>query len=322
MSSNQLGVCGGRARTPPPGRSPRARRARAICRIVSPSGNVIGRRKTSPRAILSMTSRGAHRPIEPVLAGLQPPRLTAPRQRDPETDAVADDARLGQPPPDRRRSRRPAGSRRTARRPRSPCRVAPSRAAATPPTRRTPARSDDEQPGPTRFTIVDLESGLRCARLRVEIVLQDDGGRGRIEQRLAFAPVLLALRQQALRFVARQPLVLQHDRHARSSVRKLARRCASTAAVCSLGSPRSRRGQPDHDGREPVAPRPRATRSRAASSPRRRVGAAGAGDRLPRPRQQARRVRQRQADPLPAVVDAERAHRNRAYQRRFDAALD
>ena len=46
---------------------------------------------------------------------------------------------------------------------------------------------------------------------RVEIVLQDDGRRGGVEQRLAFPPVLSRSRQQRLGLLARQPFVLQHD---------------------------------------------------------------------------------------------------------------
>src|SRR5262245_34164645 len=50
---------------------------------------------------------------------------------------------------------------------------------------------------------------------RIEMVLQDDGGGGRVELALARAPVALAQRQPALGLPAAQTLVLETHRHAR-----------------------------------------------------------------------------------------------------------
>ena len=53
---------------------------------------------------------------------------------------------------------------------------------------------------------------VRGACLTIEVILEDDRGRGSVEQQLPFAPVLFATRQQALRLAAAQPLVLEDDR--------------------------------------------------------------------------------------------------------------
>ena len=152
-----------------------------------------------------------------------------------------------------------------------------------------------------------------CAA-RVEIVLQDHRRRRRIEERLALAPVLLAARQQALRFAAAEPLVLEDDRHTdqqcaarpRSpqpprSARSL---CRSAAGDIRMRSPTS----PSWLSQRVSSPLPPAPRQLARD--RRRV------DRLPRPREQAGRVRQRETDASSAIVDSERAHRESVHQQR------
>src|SRR5262245_37608744 len=67
-----------------------------------------------------------------------------------------------------------------------------------------------------RFTSDRLRFMLRfsgrCMRPAVEIVLQDDRGRRRVETGLACPPVLFASRQATLGLDARQALVLENDR--------------------------------------------------------------------------------------------------------------
>ncbi len=87
---------------------------------------------------------------------------------------------------------------------------------------------------------VSRPSGLRSP---IQIILQDDrGGRG-VELRLAPAPVALAARQAALRFAARQTLVLGHDRHARARA-AARRRSRPPSASSPVGEPSRRLGRP------------------------------------------------------------------------------
>src|SRR5687767_6203344 len=67
-----------------------------------------------------------------------------------------------------------------------------------------------------RATVCFLVCASGTGAPRVEIVLQDDRGRRRIEFLLPGAPVLLTRREPALRLDAREPLVLQHDRQLRA----------------------------------------------------------------------------------------------------------
>ena len=78
---------------------------------------------------------------------------------------------------------------------------------------------------------------------------------------------------------------------------------ASTSGVCSFGSPDRRRGNPMIDAAEAVrlAPERAISAARSVRSPR---AAPSRGDRFPRPRQHPGGIRQRQSDPLAAVVDA------------------
>src|SRR5687767_2616170 len=79
-------------------------------------------------------------------------------------------------------------------------------ASTAPPTMGTKTKME------TRATVCFLVCASGTAAPGVEIVLQDDSGRRRIELLLPGPPVLLALREPALGLDARQALVLQHDR--------------------------------------------------------------------------------------------------------------
>src|SRR5258705_5072881 len=85
-----------------------------------------------------------------------------------------------------------------------------------------PVANSTNNRDPSSFFISLLARGARgapttpfCVLRSIEIVLQKDRGGCGIELRLALAPVLLATRQAALRFHARQPLVLRGDRQRR-----------------------------------------------------------------------------------------------------------
>src|SRR5688572_8306748 len=68
----------------------------------------------------------------------------------------------------------------------------------------------------TRATVCFLVWASGTGAPRIEIVLENaSGGRG-VELLFPRPPVLLAQGQPALRFLARQPLVLQHDRQPRA----------------------------------------------------------------------------------------------------------
>ena len=54
--------------------------------------------------------------------------------------------------------------------------------------------------------------GYRVSWTGIEVVLQDNRGRGRVEALLPYAPILLAQRKAGFRLTAAEPLILQHHR--------------------------------------------------------------------------------------------------------------
>ena len=157
----------------------------AISAIVSPSGNVTLMTYTSPRAILSMTSNGViarSNRYSPAFR-CRPWRLI--QSADAKGQRVANDAGRHQPLADRaaagarrdldellgaRRSRDTAASTREI----QPAAAAGAASASTNRTRTTRAASSCRSADVSR---------------PIQIVLQDDRGGGRIELRLALAPV-------------------------------------------------------------------------------------------------------------------------------------
>ena len=253
-----------------------------------------------------------HRPIEPVLARLQPAAGPAPRQLESEPERVANHPRIDEPPADRA-GPAPGGDfdellafgvalvglrlRRSQCRQRSPRRQAATRMISHRKIRFTARRFPDA-------------AGIARA-LRVEIVLQDDRGRRGVELRFAFPPILFATRQQAFGFAAAEPLVLQDDRHTHALLQRSAR-SASTAAVCSFGFAVQAARITERDGRKAV----RLRRERGDFCRERRdvrCAAAARRNRLPRPCQKSCRIRQRKPDAARARSRSRERARPKAY---------
>jgi len=123
--------------------------------------------------------------------------------------------------------------------------------------------------------------------LRVQVVLQNDRGRGGIQPRFPLAPVPLSQRQPLLRLDAGQPLVLQRDRQTGPQLERLGDRPDPNRMF--VWPAIEMRRQPDHDASEPVIVLAQLSQHR--SEPARYLGHRPApADRPPRCRQRPRSV--------------------------------
>src|SRR5207244_8976300 len=89
------------------------------------------------------------------------------------------------------------------------------------------------------MTIASVTS-VTSLRTAIEIILQDDCRRGRVEPRLSRSPVLVPHCEPALGFTAREPFVLERHRQRRPGS-KLSRELLDTrrhVGRCSIEAPR------------------------------------------------------------------------------------
>src|SRR5437899_4547627 len=140
-----------------------------------------------------------------------------------------------------------------------------------------------------------------CPSFSVEVILQDDRGRGRVELLFALPPITLADREAALGLAARQSLVFRGNGD-RGAGRQRRDECGDARRLARRRAVQPRR-HPDDDGAEAIVLV--SELSNPAGHAVHRVGAARHCDDLERACQRARDVADREAYAARADIDGQ-----------------
>ena len=279
------------------------RRLRPSRRWSAPRGNVIGTTCTSPRAILSTTSRAVIGAIEPVLPALSARAwpLCHRATRNVSASRTTPAATSRSPMPG---ALVPAGMSTQL----LALRVAAERL-GRPRRHEVHRRPHPARPGARAAATGQRVSAWSVAGSRssshptpcIQVVLQDHGRRGGVEPRFALPPVAFVQGEPALGLAARQPFVVRSSRARRAA-------CARRRRRRRPGRSRRWRNRRGRAGRPTtIAARPSSSAaSRSISRPRRpppwraRSSASSSGRASVRDR-----IADREADPAASDVDAE-----------------